>query len=95
VTTKLKAYLRRAKISHRAFAEQAGIPHLHPMISQWADAPRTNRWPGLAAAVGMERASGGKIPAAYWFDLRNRLQARGVVPRSARSVARDLPDNGS
>jgi DNA-binding transcriptional regulator YdaS (Cro superfamily) len=72
VKTKLSAYLRRTKISHRALAEKAGIPHLHPMISQWAKA---ERWPGLAAAVGIERATGGKIPASYWLDLKRRVEA--------------------
>lgn len=80
VRTKLSEYLARTKISHRALAEKAGIPHLHPMISQWA---KGQRWPGLAAAVGLERATGGEIPASYWLDLK-----RGVVPGVARRATR-------
>jgi DNA-binding transcriptional regulator YdaS (Cro superfamily) len=73
VRTKLSVYLARHKMSHRAFADKAGIPHLHPMISQWAAA---RRWPGLAAAVGIERATGGEIPASYWLDLKRRVEGR-------------------
>lgn len=70
--TKLSVYLARTKESHRKFAARAGIPHLHPMISQWAAG---KRWPGFAAAVLMERATKGEIPADYWFDLRRRVEA--------------------
>ena len=75
VRTKLAVYLSRTPITHRALAAKAGIPHLHPMISQWAAG---KRWPGLEAAVGLERATGGAVPASYWPDLRKRL---GVRPR--------------
>lgn len=83
--TKLSDYLARTGISHRAFAEQAGIPHLHPMISQWAAA---KRWPQLAAAVGIERATDGEIPAAYWLDLRRAVAAQEVEQKAARRARR-------
>lgn len=79
--TKLSRYLSRTKESHRAFASRAGIPHLHPMISQWAAA---KRWPGLEAAVGMERATEGEVPAAYWTDLKRRTENRAARTVPAR-----------
>lgn len=70
--TKLAIYLSRTKESHRKFAARAGIANLHPMISQWAAG---KRWPGLKAAVLMERATDGAVPAAYWFDLRRKVES--------------------
>lgn len=73
VRTRLATYLDRSKLSHRAFAEKAGIPHLHPMISQWAAG---KRWPGLDAAVAIEEATDGAVPASYWRDLKRRVASR-------------------
>ena len=79
--TKLAAYLDRTKISHRALAAKAGIPHLHPMISQWASAKRL---PGLDAAVGLEEATGGEVPASYWRKLRRLIEARAAAHEVTR-----------
>lgn len=85
--TKLSDYLARTGISHRAFAAQADIPHLHPMVSQWAAA---KRWPGRDAVVGIERATAGEIPASYWTDLRRAVQAEEAKKKSARRAGRKV-----
>lgn len=69
--TKLAAYLSRKDESHRAFADRAGIPHLHPMISQWASG---KRFPGLEAALAIETATEGEVPARYWLKLSKSVR---------------------
>lgn len=67
--TKLAAYLGKKKLSHRAFAAMAGIPHLHPMVGLWA---KGRHLPGLETAFAIERGTDGEIPASYWLTLRKR-----------------------
>jgi hypothetical protein len=67
VKTRLATYLDRKKLSHRKFAQLAGIPKLHPMITLWARGIST---PGLDSAFAIERATEGAIPASYWLTIR-------------------------
>jgi hypothetical protein len=87
--TKLGEYLKRERLSHRAFAVRAGFPHLHPMVGLWA---RGKRIPGLDTAFAIERATGGKVPAAYW-SARKQIVSR-PARRSGRP-SRRLPQNSS
>ena len=66
MSTRLKTYLKKHKLTHRAFAAQAGFPALHPMVSLWA---RGLRRPGGWNAIRIEKATGGKIPASYWLTV--------------------------
>jgi transcriptional regulator with XRE-family HTH domain len=72
-TTRLAAYLKRNKLSHRAFAAQVGLPHLHPMVGLWA---KGSRFPGLETAFAIEKGTDGEIPAAYWASLGKRRAPR-------------------
>jgi transcriptional regulator with XRE-family HTH domain len=73
VSTKLAAYLKRNKLSHRAFAARVGVPHLHPMVGLWA---RGKRFPGLETAFAIEKGTSGEIPASYWAALSRRRAPR-------------------
>jgi hypothetical protein len=79
--TKLGQYLKRNRLSHRAFARAAGIPHLHPMVGLWA---RGVRFPGRDTALAVETATRGEVPASYWGGLKRR----GSHGRSIRQTAR-------
>jgi hypothetical protein len=76
VRTKLADYLAAAHLSHRAFAQKAGIPHLHPMVCLWA---RGKARPGLVPALAIEEATKGEIPASYWPGVPVEGRSKRVV----------------
>lgn len=78
VATKLASYLRRKKLSHRAFARAAGIPHLHPMVGLWC---KGRHLPGLDTAFAIERGTDGEIPASYWLALRPKSRRANAPQR--------------
>lgn len=61
MVTLLAEHIRRRRITQAMFARLAGLDP--PMVSLYA---RGKRRPGLAAALKMEKASAGEVPASYW-----------------------------
>lgn len=90
VKTKLADYLARTNESHRAFAARAGFPKLYPMVSLWS---RGIGRPGLEAAMAIQAATGGEIPAAYWLTVEP--QARPVPARKHKRRSQGSQQRGS
>lgn len=71
----LDAYLsereKEPEFRQKDFAREAGISE--PMLSLYRYGQRN---PGLAAAVGIEKASGGKVRAANWSHVPRRLRVQ-------------------
>jgi transcriptional regulator with XRE-family HTH domain len=74
----LDAYLADREMDpdfrQKDFAKEAGISE--PMLSLYRYGRRR---PGLAAAVGIEQASGGRVKAAHWPHVPRRFRLAGNV----------------
>lgn len=80
MTNLLAEYLRETATPQGDFAAQCGIDQ--PMVSMYLSGKRR---PGLDAAFAIERASGGRVPAAYWASLSPIARA---TPRRRRVKGR-------
>lgn len=80
MSTKLAEYIASAGLTQAEFSRQTGIPQ--PMVCQWSCGKRR---PGLASALAIEKATGGKIPASYWttVDAENNRRPAKRVRRKA------------